>query len=150
MTTLCEPLAIATTASGLLRLASRVLGLLRKHLFLRLSQRHQLDRELIDLARETERWLIVVVIHASAGIDADIEGLVHRLKERNGVRDRLPGDFWPSTDRTPVPPLPKPGPSYLKSNTMVCLPAASAAGPSQRKRSKLKKLYTKTGLPFSR
>ena len=29
----------------------------------------------------------------------------------------------PSTDSTPVPPLPKPGPSDLKSNTMVCLPA---------------------------
>ena len=28
----------------------------------------------------------------------------------------------PSTDRTPVPPLAMPGPSYLKSNTMVCLP----------------------------
>src|SRR5215831_18855541 len=27
-----------------------------------------------------------------------------------------------STLRTPVPPLPKPGPSYLKSNTMMCLP----------------------------
>ena len=27
----------------------------------------------------------------------------------------------PSTDSTPVPPLPKPGPSYLKSNTTVLL-----------------------------
>src|SRR5262245_34407965 len=54
----------------------------------------------------------------------------------------------PSTDRTPVPPLPKPGPSYLKSNATVCLPGASAAGPSHRKRSTSKKLYTKTGLPL--
>ena len=37
--------------------------------------------------------------------------------------------FWPSTDSTPVPPLPRPGPSYLKSNTIVCLPALSS-GPS--------------------
>ena len=35
----------------------------------------------------------------------------------------------PSTESTPVPPLPKPGPSDLKSKTMVCLPASSS-GPS--------------------
>jgi hypothetical protein len=33
----------------------------------------------------------------------------------------------------------------LKSNMTVCLPGVSAAWPSQRKRSKSKKLYTKTG-----
>src|SRR5438093_7174066 len=32
----------------------------------------------------------------------------------------------PSTVNTPVPPFPGPGPSYLKSNTSVCLPGASA------------------------
>src|SRR4051794_3780978 len=37
---------------------------------------------------------------------------------------------WPSTDSTPVPPLPKPFPSDLKSNTMVCFPGLSS-GPSQ-------------------
>src|SRR5262249_30819623 len=37
----------------------------------------------------------------------------------------------PSTDNTPVPPLPRPGPSGLKSNTMVCLPAVSS-GPSHK------------------
>ena len=36
-------------------------------------------------------------------------------------------DVWranslPSTENTPVPPLPGPGPSYLKSKTIVCLP----------------------------
>src|SRR6266550_517426 len=46
----------------------------------------------------------------------------------------------PSTEKTPVPPLPGPGPSYLKSNTIVCLPGLSASAnmpwpngpPSQR------------------
>src|ERR1700712_3883104 len=32
----------------------------------------------------------------------------------------------PFTERTPVPPLPGPGPSYLKSKTMVCWPCSSA------------------------
>ena len=49
----------------------------------------------------------------------------------------------------PVPPLPKPGPSYLKSNTMVCLPGASAP-PSHRERSAVEELYVNTGLPFSK
>ena len=35
----------------------------------------------------------------------------------------------PSTESTPVPPLPKPGPSALKSKTMVCLPASARAFP---------------------
>ena len=39
----------------------------------------------------------------------------------------------PSTVSTPVPPLPKPGPSYLKSNTIVCLPGLSAL-PNQSSR----------------
>ena len=49
----------------------------------------------------------------------------------------------PSTFRTPVPPLPKPGPSYLKSNTMVCLPGASASWPSQRNRSRSSEVVEK-------
>jgi hypothetical protein len=32
----------------------------------------------------------------------------------------------PSTVNTPRPPLPGPGPSYLRSKTSVCLPGASA------------------------
>jgi Domain of unknown function (DUF4136) len=34
----------------------------------------------------------------------------------------------PSTDRTPVPPLAGPGPSYLKLKTMVCFTSAIANG----------------------
>ncbi len=36
----------------------------------------------------------------------------------------------PSTNNSPVPLFPKPGPSYLKSNRRVCLPGPSS-GPSQ-------------------
>jgi arylsulfatase A-like enzyme len=46
-----------------------------------------------------------------------------------GQRERRLATSLPSTDNTPVPPLPKPGPSDLKSNTMVCLPAPNS-GPS--------------------
>ncbi len=55
----------------------------------------------------------------------------------------------PSTDSTPVPPLPKPSPSCVKSNTMVCLPGVSA-GPSHRKRSAVSCTYVNTGLLFTR
>ena len=47
----------------------------------------------------------------------------------------------PSTDSTPVPPLPKPGPSYLKSNTTVCLPGVSAAWPFPAEAFESKKLH---------
>ena len=56
----------------------------------------------------------------------------------------------PSTLSTPVPPLPMPlellkasvatpRPSYLKSNSIVCLPGDSASGPSQRVRFRSRK-----------
>ncbi len=38
----------------------------------------------------------------------------------------LRANFLTIHDRTPVPPWPGPGPSYLKSNTIVCLPGSSA------------------------
>ena len=60
---------------------------------LRSFQGDQLDRQLIDLPGDLERRLVVVVVHARAGIHPDIEGLVDRLKERNGVRDRLTDNF---------------------------------------------------------
>ena len=42
------------------------------------------------------------------------------------VRSILPcATCLPSTESVPVPLLPMPGPSYLKSNVMVCLPGAS-------------------------
>ena len=75
-------------------------------------RRPKLDGQLVELAGEAERHLVVVVVDRRARVDADVEGLVDRHEERNGVRD-LPG--WrlplPSTFSTPVPPLPKPGPS---------------------------------------
>ena len=67
--------------------------LLLEELFLRSIQRNQLDRQLVELAGEPERRLVVVVVHARAGIHPDVEGLVNRHEERNGVRHRLAGDF---------------------------------------------------------
>ena len=55
---------------------------------------------------------------------------------------------FPSTLNVPVPPLPTPGPSDLKSNTMVCLPGDSASGPSQRKRCDEKKVVEEHRLAF--
>jgi len=45
--------------------------------------------------------------------------------------------------------VPNPRPSYLKSNSSVCLPGDSASGPSQRTRCRSTKLYRNTGLPLS-
>jgi hypothetical protein len=60
----------------------------------------------------------------------------------------------------PVPPrpmplkllkasVPIPRPSYLKSNSSVCLPGLSASAPSQRIRFKSTRFHRNTGLPFS-
>src|SRR5262249_53769110 len=62
----------------------------------------------------------------------------------------------PSTLSTPVPPrpipltllnasVPNPRPSYLKSNSSVCLPGERASGPSQRVRLRSTRLYRNTG-----
>src|SRR5215471_16799125 len=58
----------------------------------RYLRRSKLERQLVYLARELERQL-VAVIHASSGINADVEGLVDRHQERNRVRDRLAGNL---------------------------------------------------------
>ena len=70
-----------------------ILDLLLEVLFFRSLQRNQFDRQLTHLAGESKRRLVVVVVHARAGINPDIEGLVDRLEERHGMRDRLTGDF---------------------------------------------------------
>ena len=48
---------------------------------------------LSSVAGEAERHLVVVVVDRRAGIDADVEGLVDRHQERDGVRDLLAGDL---------------------------------------------------------
>src|SRR5262249_21162060 len=53
----------------------------------------QLDGQLVELAGEAERGLVIIVIHARAGIDSDIKKLVNRHEGRNRVRDALPGDL---------------------------------------------------------
>src|SRR5690349_12202916 len=55
-------------------------------------RRSELERQLVDLAGELERQLVAVV-HAGAGINADVEGLVDRHDERDRVRDRLAGNL---------------------------------------------------------
>jgi hypothetical protein len=76
----------------LLRPTSGILDLLLEVLFFRSLLRNQLDRQLVHFTGESERRLVVLVVHARAGIHPDIEGLVDRLDERNGVRDRLAGN----------------------------------------------------------
>src|SRR5262249_35426690 len=53
----------------------------------------QLDCELVELAGETERYLVVAV-HRRARIDSDIKGLINRHDSRDGVRDHLAIDFF--------------------------------------------------------
>ena len=105
----------------------RLLNLLLEELFLRSIQRDQLDRQLIDLARETKWRLVVVVVHARASIHADIEGLVDRLDERNGVRDRPTGDAYPSLPGTPLPPFAKTRTVASEIQTRPRLPGVGTA-----------------------
>ncbi len=56
-------------------------------------RRPELEGELVELAGEAERHLVVLVVHGRARIDAHVEGFVDRHEERNGVRDFLGGDF---------------------------------------------------------
>src|SRR5260370_25678102 len=53
----------------------------------------ELERDFRKFAGEAERHLVVVVIHRSACVDADIERLVNRHNERNRVRNLLAGSF---------------------------------------------------------
>jgi len=39
-----------------------------------------------------KRYLVVLVVHRRARVDADVEGLVNDHEERNRVRDLLAGD----------------------------------------------------------
>src|SRR4051794_15177177 len=55
--------------------------------------RSELEGHLDDLPVEAERYLVIAVIDRRAGVHADIEGLVDRHEERNGMRDLLVGDF---------------------------------------------------------
>src|SRR3954470_13117597 len=53
----------------------------------------QLDCQLVELAGEAKRRLVVLVVHACAGIDSDIERLINRHEGRNGVWSGLPGNL---------------------------------------------------------
>ncbi len=52
-----------------------------------LSQLHwpEVDGQLVDLAVEGERHLVVLIVDACAGVDSDIEGLVRHLQESDRV-----------------------------------------------------------------
>src|SRR5580704_6580138 len=55
--------------------------------------RLQVHGQLDQLPGEAERRLVVVVVHPSACIHSDVEGLIDRRQERSGVRDRFASDF---------------------------------------------------------
>src|SRR5262245_51538186 len=118
-----------------------------------------LQRELVELAGETERHLVIIG-HRRAGVGADVEVLVPLQDQRNSALIVWRATSLPSTLSTPVPPrpmplrllnasVPVPSPSYLKSNSSVCLPGISASGPSQRTRFRSTRFHRNTGLPLS-
>src|SRR5205823_14774742 len=53
----------------------------------------QLDCQLVEFSGEAKRRVIVLVVHARASINPDIEGLVDSKEGRDGVWDRLASDF---------------------------------------------------------
>src|SRR5437899_12325467 len=53
----------------------------------------QFDCQLVEFAGEAKRRLVVLVLDARAGINADVEGLIDRHEGRDGMWDRLPSDF---------------------------------------------------------
>src|SRR5262245_16876822 len=55
--------------------------------------RSRLDRQFAERAGKAERRLVVFVFHARPRIDSDVKRLINRHDGRNGVRDRLAGDF---------------------------------------------------------
>src|SRR5450631_2113646 len=48
-------------------------------------RRTELDGQFVDLAVECERHLVVLFVHRRAGVDADVEGLVSHLQERDRI-----------------------------------------------------------------
>jgi hypothetical protein len=56
-------------------------------------RRPQFESELIELASEPERHLIVLVVHWRACIDAYIEGFVDGQEERSGMGSCVVSDF---------------------------------------------------------
>src|SRR4030095_14161777 len=76
----------------LLRPVFDLLGFLLEKLLVGSCQRNKFDRQLIKLAGELKRHLVVVV-HRKPGIHPDVEALVIGHDERNSARDRLAGDF---------------------------------------------------------
>src|SRR5262249_42798620 len=56
-------------------------------------RRSRLDRQFAERAGKAERRLVVFVFHARPRIDSDVKRLINRHDGRNGVRDRLAGDF---------------------------------------------------------
>jgi hypothetical protein len=86
-----------------------VLNIFLETLLLGSFQRHQLDRQLVNCPGETERWLVVIIVNPSAGIHADVEGLVDRLHKRNGARDRFAGDYLAVHRQDATTTFPEPG-----------------------------------------
>jgi hypothetical protein len=66
-----------------LRFIFGVLNIFLEAVLLGSFQRHQLDRQLVNRPGKPERWLVVIIVNPSAGIHADVEGLVDRLHKRN-------------------------------------------------------------------
>jgi hypothetical protein len=56
--------------------------------------RPELEGQLVDLAVECERHLVVVFVHGRAGIDSDVKGFIERHEHRYGVLHRLAGDLF--------------------------------------------------------
>src|SRR5882672_4364961 len=48
-------------------------------------RRSEFDGQLVDLAVECERHLVVLFVHRRAGVNPDVKGLVSHLKERDRV-----------------------------------------------------------------
>src|SRR6266436_5127202 len=74
-------------AAGYPSLISRFGDRFLRLLLVRSGQLHrpEVDGQLIDLAVECERYLVVLVVDPRAGVDADVEGLVGHLQESDRV-----------------------------------------------------------------
>ena len=80
-------------SNELLRPIPRFLGFLLEQHGIACSRRNQLEMHFAELAGEAKRQLVVFVVDAGAGIDADVEGLVDRQDGRDGVRNLVAGDL---------------------------------------------------------
>ena len=87
------------------------------------------DDNFVERAGKLERN-VVIFAHGCAGVFAEVERLVCGDAKRNGAGNIPEATSLPSTSSIAVPPLPMPGPSYLKSTTMVCLPGARLSWPA--------------------